>query len=312
MYPKLTYVNYITPRYWPTWLGLAILRLAAFLPYAAMRFLSHGLTYLVYIGSPGRKRIAEINIRLCFPELAESEVQSMVRETINSAAMCFFEISLAWWASNKRMKAMVSFEGVENIEAERKNNRGIILLGGHYTTLEISGRLLTYYMRDFRPVFKVTRNKLFNTVMVNSREKAINPLLENSNMRKIISTLKKGVSIWYAPDQDFGPENSVFAPFMGVQTSTLLATSRLAKLSGAAVIPFYSARLGNGKYLIRFGKSFKDFPSGDDIKDASMINSAIEEHVRQYPEQYLWLHKRFKTRPQGEPDIYQKKKMREE
>jgi KDO2-lipid IV(A) lauroyltransferase len=306
MHPKLGYFNYITPRYWPLWFGLALLRMSVFLPYAAMKFLSRGVAHLIYILLPGRKRVAEINIRLCFPELSESKVQAMVRETINSTAMIFFEISLAWWASNKRLKAMVSFEGVENIEAARKNNRGIILLGGHYTTLEISGRLLTYYMPDFHPVYKAARNKLFNTIMVNSREKAINPLLENRNMRKIISTLKKGGSIWYAPDQDFGPENSVFAPFMGVQTSTLLATSRLAKLSGAAVVPFYSARLNNGKYIIRFGKSFENFPSGDDIKDASKINSAIEEHVREYPEQYLWLHKRFKTRPQGEPNIYEK------
>ncbi len=304
MYPGFAYVNYLTPQYWPTWLGLAMLRLSVFLPYAAMKFLSHSLAYLIIIVLPGRKRIAEINIRLCFPKLTESEVQAMVRATFNSAAMSFFETSLAWWASDKRMKQMVSFEGVENIEAERKNNRGILLLGGHYTTLEISGRLLTYYMRDFRPVYKAARNKLFNKFMISCREKAINPLLENKNMKKIILALKKGSCVWYAPDQDFGPENSVFAPFMGVKIATLTATSRLAKLSGAAVIPFYSARCDDGKYIIRFGKSFENFPSGDDIKDASKINSAIEEHVRQYPEQYLWLHRRFKTRPKGEPKVY--------
>ena len=304
MYPGFAYINYLTPRYWPTWFGLAMLRLSVFLPYSAMKFLSRSLAYLIIIVFPGRKRIAEINIRLCFPELTDSEVQAMVRATLNSAAMSFFEISLAWWASDKRMKQMVSFEGVENIEAERKNNRGIILLGGHYTTLELSGRLLTYYMRDFRPVYKAARNKLFNKFMISCREKAINPLLENKNMKKIILALKKGSCVWYAPDQDFGPENSVFAPFMGVKIATLTATSRLAKLSGAAVIPFYSARCDDAKYIIRFGKAFENFPSGDDIKDASKINSAIEEHVRRYPEQYLWLHRRFKTRPQGEPKIY--------
>ncbi len=304
MYPGFAYANYLTPRYWPTWLGLAMLRLSVFLPYAAMKFFSHSLANLIIIVVPGRKRIAEINIRLCFPEMSESEVQTLVKDSFKSAAMTIFEISLAWWASDKRMKQMVSFEGVENIEAERKNDRGIILLGGHYTTFEISGRLLVYNMRDFRPVYKAARNKLFNKFMISCREKAINPLLENKNMKNIILALKKGSCVWYAPDQDFGPENSVFAPFMGVKTATLTATSRLAKLSGAAVIPFYSARCDDGKYIIRFGKSFENFPSGDDIKDASKINSAIEEHVRQYPEQYLWLHRRFKTRPLGEPKIY--------
>lgn len=304
MYPKSNYLNYLTPRYWPLWFGLLLLRLSAFLPYRVMRMLSHGLAFLVYILLPSRKHIAEVNIRLCFPELTDAEVQTMVKGSIYSTAMSFFETALAWWGSGKRMEQMIHFEGVENIELEKKNNRGIILLGGHYTTLEISGRLLTYYMRDFHPVYKAARNKLFNTIMVNSREKSISALLENSNMRKIISTLKKGKAIWYAPDQDFGPNNTVFAPFMGVETSTLVATSRLAKLSGAAVIPFYSTRLDNGEYTIRFGKALEDFPSEDDAKDASKINSAIEEHVRQYPEQYLWVHRRFKTRPVGEKGYY--------
>ena len=140
--------------------------------------------------------------------------------------------------------------------------------------------------------------------MINSRERSISTLLENRDMRKIIATLKEGKAIWYAPDQDFGRDASVFAPFMGVQTATIIATARLAKLSGAAVVPFYSERLEKGQYLIRFGKMFDNFPSGDDVADATKINQAIEEQVKRTPEQYLWLHRRFKTRPDGEPGIY--------
>ena len=123
-------------------------------------------------------------------------------------------------------------------------------------------------------------------------------------MRRIIATLKAGNAIWYAPDQDFGRNGSVFAPFMGVQTATIVATSRLARLSGAVVVPFYSQRMGNGQYVIRFGKMFEDFPSGDDVNDATKINRAIEEQIHKSPEQYLWIHRRFKTRPEGEAKLY--------
>lgn len=299
-----TYLKFMGPSYWPLWFGLGILRLSAFLPYPIMQRFSRGLGHLVYKALPKRRRITETNIRLCLPQLDETEVQQLVRDAFDSAAMSFFETALAWWGSDSRLKKMVRFEGTENIDAAKAQGKGIIMLGGHYTTLEISGRLLTYYMEDFHPVYMAAKNKLYNTVMVNSRERSISTLLENRDMRKIIATLKKGRAIWYAPDQDFGRDGSVFAPFMGVQTATIVATARLAKLSGAAVVPFYSERLNNGQYVIRFGKMFEHFPSDDDIADATKINQAIEEQVKRTPEQYLWLHRRFKTRPDGEAGIY--------
>ena len=299
-----TYFKFLGPSYWALWFGLGILRLSAFLPYPVMQKFSRGLGQLVYKVLPKRRRIAETNIRLCLPQLNEDEIQQLVRGAFDSAAMSFFETALAWWGSDRRLEKMVRFEGTENIEEAKSLGKGIIMLGGHYTTLEISGRLLTYYMKDFHPVYMAAKNKLYNTVMINSRERSISTLLENRDMRKIIATLKEGKAIWYAPDQDFGRDASVFAPFMGVQTATIIATARLAKLSGAAVVPFYSERLEKGQYLIRFGKMFDNFPSGDDVADATKINQAIEEQVKRTPEQYLWLHRRFKTRPDGEPGIY--------
>lgn len=298
------YAKFTGPSYWALWFGLGLLRLSALLPYAAMQSLSRGLGRLIYTALPKRRRIAETNIRLCLPHLNENEIAQLVRATINSAAMSFFETALAWWGSDRRLRKMVRFEGTEYMDEARALGKGVIMLGGHYTTLEISGRLLTYYMRDFHPVYMAAKNKLYNTVMVNRRETAISTLLENRDMRRIVATLKKGHSVWYAPDQDFGPNASVFAPFMGVQTATLVATARLARLSGAAVVPFYSERHKDGSYSVRFGKMFDDFPSGDDIADASKINQAIEEQIMRTPEQYLWLHRRFKTRPEGEPGIY--------
>ncbi|MBD3670256.1 MAG: LpxL/LpxP family Kdo(2)-lipid IV(A) lauroyl/palmitoleoyl acyltransferase [Gammaproteobacteria bacterium] len=298
------YMKFLAPVHWPMWFGLTLLRLSALLPYRSMLWLSHRLGGFVSRVLPKRRRIAETNVRLCMPQLSEKEVEQLARASIDSAAMSFFETALAWWGSDKRLRKMVIFEGTENIDEARKGGKGVIMLGGHYTTLEISGRLLTFFMKDFHPVYMAAKNELYNTVMIRRREKTISTLLENSEMRKIIATLKKGEAIWYAPDQDFGRKGSVFAPFMDVQTSTIVATSKLAKLSGAAVVPFYSERLGNGQYVVRFGKMLDGFPSGDDVNDATMINRAIEEQVRRAPEQYLWLHRRFKTRPEGEPNIY--------
>jgi KDO2-lipid IV(A) lauroyltransferase len=301
---KRVYLKFLGPSYWPLWFGLGLLRISALLPYSIMLKFSHGLGHLVYKALPKRRKIAETNIRLCLPQLDDAQVQQLVRDSFDSAAMSFFETALAWWGGDRRLKRMIKFEGTENMEAASAKGKGVIMLGGHYTTLEISGRLLTYYMKDFHPVYMAAKNELYNTVMINSRERSISTLLENRDMRKIIATLKKGRAIWYAPDQDFGRNGSVFAPFMGVQTATIVATARLAKLSGAAVVPFYSERQANGQYLIRFGKMFEDFPSGDDVKDATMINQAIEEQIHRTPEQYLWLHRRFKTRPDGQAKIY--------
>jgi len=304
MSSKQSYLKFLGPSYWPLWFGLGLLRLSAFLPYSIMLSFSHGLGALVYKALPKRRAIAETNIRLCIPQLEDAQVSQLARASVDSAAMSFFETALAWWGSDRRLKKMVRFEGTENMDEARAMGKGVILLGGHYTTLEISGRLLTYYMKDFHPVFMAAKNELYNTVMKNSRERSISTLLDNRDMRKIIATLKTGSAVWYAPDQDFGREGSVFAPFMGVQTATIVATSRLARLSGAAVVPFYSQRLNTGTYIVRFGKMLENFPSGDDIKDATIINQAIEEQVHRSPEQYLWMHRRFKTRPEGEPSIY--------
>jgi KDO2-lipid IV(A) lauroyltransferase len=184
----------------------------------------------------------------------------------------------------------------------------VILLGGHYTTLEISGRLLAFHTDGIQPIYKPAHNALYEAVMAGARKRLFDDLLDNSDMRTILRNLKRGKIIWYAPDQDFGRDRSVFAPFFGVPTATLTTTSRLARLSGAPVLPFSSERLPQGRgYVIRIHAPLPDFPSGDDVADASAVNAVIEAQVRRTPEQYLWVHKRFKTRPLGEPGVYRRR-----
>lgn len=302
--PKGVAPNLRAPRFWPTWAGIALLRVAARLPLAVQLRLGSVLGRLMYRLVPSRRRVAETNIRLSFPELDATERQALVRESFRNAGIGTLEGGLAWWASDALLKPRVSIEGLERLEKAREAGRGVLLLGGHYTTLEISGRLVSYYIPDVCPVYKQARNPAFEAVMAGARARYFDELLTSKDLRTILRALRRGKVVWYAPDQDFGRRNTVFAPFMGVQATSLTITARLAAMSGAPVLPFYSERLPDDRYLLRIGAALEGFPSGDDVEDARRVNAAIEEQVRRTPAQYLWIHRRFKTRPPGEAPIY--------
>ena len=297
--------DYLAPRYWPTWLGIGLLRLIAILPYPAQLFIGRRIGDLAFLFSKRRRRVAHTNFVLCFPELDASERRRLVHLTFQSVGITLVETALSWWGSEAKLKNLYHIEGLEHLEAALRQGKGALLLGGHYTTLEISGRLLAFHCDAVQPIYKPARNKLFNAMMVASRGKLFDGLLDNRDMRTIVRSLKQNKVVWYAPDQDFRRAQNVFAPFMGITTASLNMTPRLAKVSGAPVLPFYSQRLpGNRGYLVRIMPPFENFPSGDDIADTTRINAAIERQVREAPEQYLWLHRRFKTRPPGEKGLY--------
>lgn len=299
--------NYLSPRYWPTWLGLAILRLTILLPYGVLLKLGSALGRLAYYLVPSRRHIGEVNIRLCFPELNREEQNRLVKRSFESAAIALFESSLGWWGSDRRVRPLYRIEGLEIFQEVMEQGKGVLLLGGHYTSLELGGRFFNYHSDDFQLIYKRAHNALFNDVMTAARKRIVDDMLSNTDMRGIVRSIKQGKAVWMAPDQDFGRERSVFAPFMGVQTATLTSTAKLAKLTGAPVMPFYSERLpGTEGYLVKVLPPLENFPSGDDVADATVVNQVIERQVRAAPEQYLWLHRRFKTRPEGEPDLYKR------
>jgi KDO2-lipid IV(A) lauroyltransferase len=299
--------RYLSPWYWPTWLGLGVMRIAAALPYRWQLASGRGLGRLVHFIATGRRRVADVNLSLCFPEFTAAERKRLVRETFESAAIAVFETAFSWWGGERRLRPLQRIEGVEHLHAARARGKGVILLGGHYTTLEISGRLLAFHTDGIQPIYKPAHNALYEAVMARSRKRLFDDLLDNSDMRAILRSLKANKVIWYAPDQDFGRDRSVFAPFFGTAAATLTTTARLARLSGAPVLPFYSERLpGTEGWLLRIGAPLADFPSGDDLRDATAVNAVIEQQVRRTPAQYLWVHKRFKTRPRGEPGVYRR------
>lgn len=296
---------FINPVYWLTWCGIGFLYLTTLLPYAGMLRLGTAIGWLSYWLMPARRRIARTNIRLCYPELDRRANRRLVKQSFYSASIAVLESAWGWWAKEEKIRPLLHVEGLDNLHAAMKLGKGVMLLGGHYTTVEMSGRLLSYHAQIYF-TYKRALNPLFDAVMTQHRRKRQKGMVRSIDMRTTLRLLKQQEIIWYAPDQDFGIEPSVFAPFMGVQTATLSMPARLAKRSGAPMVPFHSQRLPDHQgYVIRFAPMLENFPSGDDVQDATAINAAIEKFVRLAPAQYLWGHRRFKTRPRGEPQVYQ-------
>ena len=252
-----------------------------------------------------RRRIAAINLALCFPEWSAAERAALLEAHFAALGIGLFETAMAWWAPDARLRGLVRIEGAEHLDAALALGKGVILLTGHFTTLEL-GALFMTWRQPLHAMYRPHKNPLYEAVMYRQRERRSRlPPLPHENLRGLLRAFKQGRVVWYAPDQNHGLRNSVFAPFFGVPACTLTATSRLAELSGAAVVPYFPRRLpGTAGYEIVILPALEHFPSGDVVADARRINELLEQHIRQAPEQYLWVHRRFKTRPPGSPGVY--------
>lgn len=297
-------VRWLAPHCWGSWLSLAVLRLGVRFPYGRQLPLGRGIGRLLHLLLPRRRRIAERNLALCLPKLAPERRRELVRACFESIGIAFFEVALAWWGEDERLQALARVEGLEHLERALARGRGVILLSGHFTTLEIGARLLHRH-QAFRPVYRASRNEVWDWAMLRGRERHVGQAIDRGDVRGILRVLRANGCVWYAPDQDYGREHSVFVPFFSVPTATITATSRLAALTGAAVVPLFQRRLpGTGGYVVTLEPALEAFPSGDDTADAARVSRLVEGWVRACPEQYLWTHRRFKTRPVGEPSVY--------
>lgn len=299
------YSRYLAPRFWPTWFGFLLLRLSTLLPYSWLLKLGRGVGNLAYHLIPRRRNIVTTNIRLAFPDKSESAQQQLIRENFHSSGIAIFEVALAWWGKPARLRSLYRVEGLEHMDAALENGKGAIMLGGHFTPMLLCGRLLALEL-PFNILVKPAKNPLFEAMMAHYRTQQYGGVIDSGDLRSMVKALKRNEICWYSPDQDFGREGSVFAPFMGVQTATLTMTARLAKMSRAPIVPidFHRHTDGSG-YTLTLRKPWFDFPSGEDVADASRINAFLQEQVERYPAQYLWAHRRFRTRPEGEAALYQ-------
>jgi len=297
--------SYLAPKHWPLWFAIGLLRLSVFLPIGITSHIGTALGRLLYHVMPSRRRAARINIRQAYPDFSDDEITTLNKKSFKSLGISIFEMGVAWYEKDEVLKKLCQIEGKEHLDQAIALDRPIILLTGHFTTLEIGSRLIAYYCKKYSGVYKKARDPLFNAIMVKHRSTFGDHLTDNKNVREIIRNLKTGHATWFAPDQDFKKQDIVFTPFLGGIASTLTATAKMARITKATVIPFYPVRLENGKgFKLIVLPALKNFPSGDIQNDSARVNKTIEDMVYANPEQYLWLHKRFKTQPDKSTKIY--------
>lgn len=296
------YSDFIAIKYLPVWISMGVLWLITRLPYSWLMALGRSVGKLAFYSMKSRRKVCQTNIDLCFPEKTEKEREVLVWDTFVSYGQGLVETAYSWFGDIEKLSDRIFYKGFEHLERAREQGENILLVGGHFAILDLAGGLLARKV-DFHVVQRNHDNPLFNLFMTRARKKAAQSCVARKDIRSMIKIIKRGEILWYAPDQDYGKKNSVFVPFFNIQTATITGTSRLAKLSNATVIPILYSRDDENNYHVELFAPLP-MPSGDDESDAISVNSWLEAQARKHPEQYLWLHKRFKSRPNGEKSFY--------
>ena len=290
---------------------LGVARALSLLPYSAQLSLGRTLGYSVGRFSAYRRHVVRTNLEICFPGLDDRHRMDLERAVFGSFGMGVFETFMAWWWPEHRLAGLARVEGVENLAAAQDRGTGVLLVSAHMTCLELCGRLLQQQVKTAF-VYREQQDPLLETIWRRTRDRYSRGGATRHDLRTMIRILKRNEVLWFAPDQDYGAKHSTFVSFFGVPAATVTSVSRLAKISGALVVPFQTQRLPGAKgYLLRFEPALEEFPGGDRDADAQRINRIIERWIREDPEQYLWSHRRFKTRPPGQLKYYRPKRGRE-
>ncbi|WP_180185869.1 lauroyl acyltransferase [Acinetobacter sp. YH01008] len=297
--------SFLLPRYWGNWLGIIFLMILAILPWAIQYRLAYLLGHLSFKYLPSRRDTTLRNLEVCFPEWSKEQVQDNARQVFIDQMLGVFETLNAWY-SPKWFQDRVSIEGLEHIQNAQAEGRGMLLLGTHSTLLDAGGYLCAQY---FEPdvVYRPQNNPLLDMLIYRCRATIYAHQIDHDDMRGLVRNLKKGHAIWYSPDQDYGLKQGVMAPFFGVPAATVTAHRRLLKMTKAAAIPLYFYRHGdikNPRYHVLIEPALENFPSENEVEDATRVNLIIEQQLRIAPTQYMWFHRRFKTRPEGYKEIY--------
>jgi Kdo2-lipid IVA lauroyltransferase/acyltransferase len=297
--------DFLRPRYWPDWLALVVLRSVALLPLPLIWLVGAVFGELLYLVMPRRRHIARTNIRACFPQLGRRAQRRLVRAHFRVFTQAALATPIAWWSTKQRLQRLVRMPGREHLDRALAEKRPVILLVAHFVAIELCGVALAsdYFVTD---IYKRPGNRFFD-YLIRARRRRFGGLLveRREGIKPVIRSLKQGGIFFYLSDQDQGRDGAVFAPFFGILTATLTALSRLAKLTGAVVIPAHAKQLPWGKgYELIFLPPLENFPTDDELADTTRMNQIIEVAVRERPEQYFWSHRRFKTRPEGEPAFY--------
>lgn len=297
--------SFLLPQYWGIWMGIVLLMLLAILPWAIQYRLAHFLGNLAFKQLKSRRKTTLRNLEVCFPEWNSEQRQENARQVFVDQMLGIFETLNAWycpqWFENR-----MTIQGLEHLKQAQENGQGVLLLGTHSTLLDAGGYLCSQYL-TLGVVYRPQNNPLLDMLIYRCRATIYTQQIDHDDMRGLIRSLKEGQAIWYSPDQDFGLKQGIMAPFFGVPAATVTAHRRLLKMAKAVAVPLYFYRTGDIKdprYQVLIEPIVASIPSDSELDDAILVNKIIENQLRIAPTQYMWFHRRFKTRPDGYDEIY--------
>ena len=301
--PRRSLLSFWQPRYWPAWCLLAWLRASAALPLQWSLAIHRIPGRMLYSLARRKRHVVRRNLELCFPKLAPTERERLVKRHFESVGMSLAEFAFAWFAPNRRNRGRFEVRGIEHVTNALALGKGAILYAGHFTTLEICGRPLKGALPNFTFMFSHRSNALLDEIQRRGRVRLAHNAVPSDNVRALVRALKRNAAVWYAPDQMH--LHGELLPFFGEPAMTSLATSKLARLSGARVVPFSFRRSDErGHYELEFHEPVREVETADLRVSTLALVSRLEDFIRASPEQYQWLHRRFKGRPPEWPDPY--------
>jgi KDO2-lipid IV(A) lauroyltransferase len=295
-------LRFLAPRYWLTWLLVGWMRATTALPWRLSIALHRNIGRALWYALPGRRAVVLRNLEICLPELDESSRRATAKRTFESVAISVAEIATAWFASTL---PPVRIEGRDHLDAALARGNGAILCSGHFTTLELTAQFLKPLAPTFAFMFRARSNPLLDAVQTSGRTRTADLSFNNTDGRAMLKALRANAAVWYAPDQAYQGQGAELLPFFGEPAMTTTATSRLARISGAPVLPCHFQRLaGDAGYLVRIDPPVDGIPSDDPLADTRVIAATLERSIRECPDQYFWTHRRFRGRGPSLPDAY--------
>ncbi|MBJ7538874.1 lysophospholipid acyltransferase family protein [Marinomonas transparens] len=296
--------QFLGPKHWFSWCAMGIAYLLSFLPWSLQQGLGKHIGRLLHSIAKRRRHICDVNLKICYPDMSDKERQALTKAHFESMGKGTLETFASWFQEQKKFQSRTTFEGQEVIDKVLAEGRGCILISGHFSSLDICGGQMARFL-DVHPIYKLQTNPVMNWVMERQRQAIFSKTIERTNMREVLKSLKQNKAVWYAVDQDYGRKNSVFAPFYGRQCATIAHIGRIAKMTNAPVVLYDYGRTDNGYHLSL--TEVENYPSQDDVDNATRINELMEAVIEPKKAQYFWSHRRFKTQPiEGAPSPYNK------
>jgi KDO2-lipid IV(A) lauroyltransferase len=301
---ELSLARFLAPRYWPTWLLLGLMHVAARLPPSGQQRLGRALGGLLRRAKRRENRVAARNLELCFKHLDTAERQALLARHFEAVGMSFVEMGVGWFTPIEALLERVTIGGREHLDAALARGNGALLFAAHFTTLEVGVAVLEAITPRASCMYRPQRNAMMDAMIRRGRDRFAHEQIPRDNVRALLRNLRDNYAVVYLPDQTTLGKQSELLPFFGEPAVTNTATSKLAAISGATVLPYFFRRLPNGDYRVDIGPPVEGLPSESATRDTERLTARLEDYIRLAPEQYLWLYKKFKGRPPPHPDVY--------